>query len=255
MGSKQTIYYCIAFQHADESPSMRRHMIWRRPKHVLDDRESLCKKDGIDSDDLSSCFPISIRPAITRYDDSRHHTSERYSLMSYTNGEGGPPYPPTSRTGSISYAPSSSSNAGGGGLSMNYFQSEAQQQQRSNQQPLPSAHMPYPMQQQQQPHHRMPWPASTSTTSNTLPQPIITSDLPGDSKRHSSLLVESPVESRSDTDDPAQGTPGNGASGSLSSVSKRKMTDDPDGSGSRSKKKRNRAVLSCAPCKARKVSL
>lgn len=152
--------------------------------------------------------------------------------MSYSNGNDGPPFQP-GRTASTSYAPSSA-------MSMNYFQNEAQQQQHYH---PPSAY---------QTHHQMPWPpmglpqpGPSASTSASHAQ-AITSDLPGDSKRTNSMFVESPAESRSDTDDPSM------LAGPSGSASKRKNTDDQE--SSRSKKKRNRAVLSCAPCKSRKVS-
>lgn len=159
--------------------------------------------------------------------------------MSYPNGDAFQPQS-GSRTGSISYPTTA----------MNYFQNEGlQQQQLQQQQQSQSAtRMPYPMQ------HNLAWPTPGPSHSrpspsipSSLPQ-VITSDLPGDSIRNRNcILVDSPAESRSDSEDPA---PGQG--GLHSSSSKRKNTDN-ETESSRNKKKRNRAVLSCAPCKARKV--
>lgn len=173
--------------------------------------------------------------------------------MSYPNGEGGLPFP-QSRTGSISYAGGASSQG------LNYFsngsgssQQQQQQQQRSHDTP---PHV-FPM-----PQH-VSWPSmasshagSSAPSTSTAQQASSTGNAPGaSSSAANSIIVDSPAESRSDTEEPAARSASTGAHGSSSHSGKRKGTEDPEGSsGPRNKKKRNRAVLSCAPCKSRKVS-
>lgn len=174
--------------------------------------------------------------------------------MSYSNGDGSLPYP-QSRTGSISYDPPQPASSG-----FNYFASSNSSGSRSQQQQQPSSNAPgqsYPA------AHQMPWPPSS--TSGPQPPPS-SSSVPALSASTSSaahpaqaagapnstansIIVESPTESRSDTDEPTQ----HAAGGSSNAGGKRKGTEDPE--GARNKKKRNRAVLSCAPCKSRKVGL
>lgn len=168
--------------------------------------------------------------------------------MSYSNGDGSLPYP-QSRTGSISYNPAQPASSG-----FNYFASSngsrSQQQQPSSNvlgQSYPVAHqMPWPPSSTSGPQPPSSVPALSASTSSAA-HPVQAAGAPNSTAN--SIIVESPTESRSDTDEPTQHTAG----GSSNAGGKRKGTEDPE--GARSKKKRNRAVLSCAPCKSRKVGL
>lgn len=167
--------------------------------------------------------------------------------MSYSAGEntGQLPYP-QSRTGSISsYNPSPTT-----ATSMSYF---ADQQQRS-QAGQSSTYNPQHHLSWQPPARSQPAGPSTLSAPSSAPASSSSSHTaaplqaqPAPSSVANSIMLDSPGESRSDTDDHA--APENGSAGK----SKRKSTEEPD--SARSKKKRNRAVLSCAPCKSRKVGI
>lgn len=168
--------------------------------------------------------------------------------MSYSNGDGGLPFP-QSRTGSISYNPTSTTSSASGGL--NYF-SSGNQQQRG---PTHDSNHIFPMPQHVQ------WSNLASTSNNAgqgstqqhapAPPPPVAS-----SSAANSIIVESPTESRSDTEEPVGNSSTNANNVPAGSSSGKRKTADgsPSDGNPRSKKKRNRAVLSCVPCKSRKVS-